>query len=130
MTDWITGKCHAKSGLLFLRDCGNPAVNDCHFCGRPICMDHQIALPSGMACPDCAVREDPEGRFGGNAADRERDRERYYRDHDYSPDDSDDDDFSEDDYRAFDRTQRPDAGEGGEVPASPEKDDLDHFMES
>jgi len=46
--------CQWQSGLLVMRECGQPAMAGCSMCGRSICMAHSVPGPNGMACPQCA----------------------------------------------------------------------------
>lgn len=75
--------CMAKTGLLFLRDCGSMALNACSACGRPVCRKHSIEADSGIVCPECAapkknLRKDP-------AVNQSAMRNSYYSRYDYMP---------------------------------------------
>lgn len=47
--------CMVKTGLLFLRDCGDLKITNCQTCGRPICREHSIDTDQGIVCPECAA---------------------------------------------------------------------------
>jgi hypothetical protein len=49
------GVCRAKKGLLFLQDCGEPAIARCERCSRPICGMHQVLTRTIVCCPECAA---------------------------------------------------------------------------
>jgi len=73
----------AKTGLLFLRDCGSMMINNCVACGRPVCRNHAIDSDQGIVCPECAapkknLREEPAVR---NSAHRQD----YYSRYGYAP---------------------------------------------
>jgi len=80
--------CMAKTGLLFLKDCGSMVINNCQVCGRPICRVHSIETAQGILCPECAadvskstkrkIREDS----GVQSAAR---RQTYYHNYGYVP---------------------------------------------
>lgn len=50
--------CQWQSGLLVMRECGQPAAGSCAMCGRSICMVHGVPGPNGTACPQCASSAD------------------------------------------------------------------------
>jgi hypothetical protein len=74
--------CRAKKGLLFLRDCGKPAVTECSKCNRPVCRDHETAGIEGNLCPECASAD---RRVTNRNARRWRRRHRYYSGYGYHP---------------------------------------------
>ena len=94
------GICQAKKGLMFLRDCGAPAIAACHLCGRPVCSAHQVKDEKGSICPECASQAETTtteqqdgttttttaGTTGiPNVVSRSRYRRRYYSHYGYSP---------------------------------------------
>ncbi len=146
------GICQAKKGLLFLRDCGGPAIAACHLCGRPVCSAHQVKEEKGTVCPECASQaettttEQQDGTVTTtgqpNVVSRSRYRRRYYSHYGYSPYFYGHSHYySDHDYRTFDRTGTTAAvavGAGAAVMAAGEEpgveasdmDSLDDFMES
>jgi hypothetical protein len=144
------GTCRARKGLLFLHDCGEPAVARCERCARPVCGMHQVMAQNAVCCPECAAAledADPEAAGGDPAVDAVRRRRAYYSDYDYHPwYYGRHSYFSDKDYRVFDEKDhvrheppgdegegKPDGGgdfepdEGGD---SGPDDDLDDAMES
>lgn len=144
--------CQARVGLLFLRDCGRPALADCRFCGRPVCDEHQVLSFEGVSCPECAAAREDLDRLptGGKQA---KDRRRYYEENEYYPYYFGTSRyFSDGDYRTFDNPPpgqavagarpgfaREDAGAGDEELTSQgdfagldadDVDDLDGPLES
>lgn len=135
MTAINDGFCHAKRGLLMVRDCGKHALSSCESCGTGLCEDHQILTGYGVFCPECAVRDNRLDGLEDERLDRVRYRREggYYSGGYYYA-------FSENDYETFDRQ----AAEGDESAtiedivaealegedASLDSDDLDSFMES
>ncbi|MEW6262545.1 MAG: hypothetical protein AB1641_05655 [Thermodesulfobacteriota bacterium] len=138
------GRCHAKKGLLFLRDCDAPAVAACAVCGRPICSAHQVPGPKGPQCPECLALEqktEPGAVTGAgrmNMVDRARYRHHYYDTYGYLP-------YyygwshyySDRDYRTFDESSsHPEATAAAAAQAESEDvatadlEQLDDFMES
>jgi|WetSurMetagenome_2_1015567.scaffolds.fasta_scaffold768935_2 hypothetical protein len=145
MTQAIDGFCHAKRGLLNLRDCGKHALSACASCGTGLCEDHQILTGDGVFCPDCAARDE---RF--NDLDDERlERARYrvgsgYQDESYYVSPiiaAESGAFTEEDFGTFE-TQPGDGADSAQAVAgamiaegegddeSSDSDDLDGFMES
>jgi hypothetical protein len=134
----VSGICQAKKGLMFLRDCGAPAVGNCRLCARPICEIHRIADERGGLCPECGLKEgktpDPAAGRLSNFQSRNDYYDRFhyapiYYGHSHY--------FSDTDYRTFDRSS--DQGTTGFVDGSVEAiqaeaggdpGDLDDFMES
>lgn len=130
------GFCHAKKGLLSLRECGKHALSSCQTCGTGLCEDHQILSGYGVFCPDCAAQDD---RFQDTDDERlERSRYRresgYYDHYAYYA-------FTDSDYSAFDATADAAdeslqaagaiaAGTESEDDDSADADDLDDSMES
>jgi hypothetical protein len=49
--------CAVKRGFFVLRDCGNPAMNTCQSCGRPVCREHRVASQQSLLCVDCHARQ-------------------------------------------------------------------------
>lgn len=45
--------CKHKTGLLVLRDCGNPVVALCTECNKPVCGRHMKYKDGNPMCPDC-----------------------------------------------------------------------------
>jgi hypothetical protein len=135
MMQTTDGLCHAKRGLLSLRECGKHALSACASCGTGLCEDHQILTGEGVFCPDCAVRDE---RFN-NLDDERLERARYRRDSGYY-EGAYYYGFTDADYGTFDA--QADAGdESGQVAGamatgwegddeSSDSDDLDSFMES
>jgi hypothetical protein len=74
--------CRAKKGLLFLRDCGKPAVTECSKCNCPVCREHETAGIEGTLCPQCAAGDK---RVTNRNARRYRRRNRYYSGYGYHP---------------------------------------------
>lgn len=143
------GICQAKKGLLFLRDCGGPAIAACHLCGRPVCSTHQVKDEKGSVCPECASQTDTttieqqEGTITStgqpNVVTRSRHRRRYYSHYGYMPYFYGHSHYySDHDYRTFDRTDQTAAVAAGAAMAAGEEpgvetsdmDNLDDFMES
>ena len=134
----LSGICQAKKGLLFLRDCGAPAISQCHLCGRPVCENHQIVDELGGLCPECGRKE---GKLQDSSTSRRSNynsRYDYYdRYHYYPIYYGHSHYFSDTDYRTFDNvSQEGTAGfvAGGmaamEGEAGGDPSDLDDFMES
>jgi hypothetical protein len=136
------GICHARVGLLVLRDCGKPAVANCRLCGRSLCDAHQVLTEDGATCPECIARQE---QFGtpADAATAARSRNRYYALYDYDPFYTGSFHYySDHDYRTLDArpssqvaetSSGPTGGDGeerGEEGQSADMDDLDDFMES
>jgi hypothetical protein len=129
------GFCHAKKGLLSLRECGKHALSSCGSCGTGLCEDHQILTGHGVFCPDCAAQDD---RFS-NLEDERLERARYRRESGYY-DGGFYFGFSETDFRTFDsEASSGDESAGAEGAManvlegeddSSDSDDLDSFMES
>lgn len=130
------GFCHAKRGLLSLRECGKLALSSCQTCGTGLCEDHRILSGYGVFCPDCAAQDE---RFE-DVDDERLERVRYRRDTGYYAIGGYYT-FSDTDYGAFE----PQAEEGDESAQgdasmaagldlegedSGDGDDLDDFMES
>jgi len=137
------GICHARVGLLVLRDCGEPAVANCRQCGRSLCGAHQVLTEDGPTCPECIARQE---QFGTptDAATAARSRNRYYDRYGYDPFYTGSSHYySDHDYRTLDAgsasqavaaspvpTGADEREEGGEEGQSADTDDLDDFMES
>ena len=137
------GSCHARVGLLIVRDCGKPAVANCLLCGRALCVVHQVFTEDGPTCPECIARDE---QFGTptEAVVAARSRNRYYSLYNYDPSYSGTSHYySDHDYRTLDA--RPDLQaveaspdyptgadeeDGGGEGWSADTDDLDDFMES
>jgi hypothetical protein len=136
--------CHAKKGLLFLRDCGDPAVDACSLCGRPVCHIHRIVDAQGVLCPECHGRDaddDDDDDMDEDAPDKSRVRNRYYDRFNYTPYYYGDSHYYSDrDYRTFDRQDQPTlpdqdtrasrTKESGTPAGSDDSNELDDFMES
>lgn len=75
--------CKAKIGLLFLRDCDQPAVDNCVKCSRPVCKEHRIKGDGGTLCPECASER--EKYHGEEHVQQSQSRNHYYHSHNYSP---------------------------------------------
>lgn len=75
--------CMAKTGLLFLRDCGSMMLNNCVTCGRPICRKHSIESEAGIVCPECAAPK--KNLHSDPAASQSSQRRDYYNRYDYYP---------------------------------------------
>lgn len=75
--------CMAKTGLLFLRDCGDMAINNCHLCGRPLCREHSIDTGQGIVCPECAASKEEASNAPG--VSRLARRHHYYSRYGYVP---------------------------------------------
>ncbi|MBN1671679.1 MAG: hypothetical protein JXR37_11625 [Kiritimatiellae bacterium] len=75
MSSEIPQTCKSKVGLLFLRDCNEPATGQCVTCGRAVCAKHQLAGDQGPVCRECA-------RYDEKMADR-RETRRWRRRHHY-----------------------------------------------
>jgi hypothetical protein len=146
MPDYMNfGTCHARVGLLVLRDCGKPAVASCHLCGRALCEAHQVLTEEGPTCPDCVAMRG-EFHTPTDEVAAARTRRHYYNDYGYTPHYAGNTHFySDTDYRTFDQQQASlgsqaapaaaaAAGEddswSGQQDGSSGKDDLDDFMES
>ncbi|MEW5725264.1 MAG: hypothetical protein AB1896_19275 [Thermodesulfobacteriota bacterium] len=135
----VRGFCQAKKGLLFLRDCGAPALAQCHLCGRPVCEAHQVLSEKGPQCPECAAQSQPgdiltrsAGR--GDATSRAWLRGDYYDRYHYLPwYFGHASYYSDRDYRTFDEARSEEAAaavaarEGAE---DVDFSDLDDFAES
>lgn len=130
------GFCHAKRGLLTLRECGKHALSSCVACGTGLCEDHQILTGYGVFCPDCAAADD---RFG-NVEDERLERARFRTSSGYYYEEGYYYHFTATDFAAFD-TKTSGAGEPAlaeGVQASglesddddSDSDDLDSSMES
>jgi DNA-directed RNA polymerase subunit RPC12/RpoP len=77
--------CMAKTGLLFLRDCGSMMINNCQTCGRPVCRVHSIETEQGILCPECAAST-PKNEFQEEAGVRSSAQRRtYYDRYGYAP---------------------------------------------
>lgn len=75
--------CMAKTGLLFLRDCGSMALNACSACGRPVCRKHSIESEGGILCPECAApHKNLQNKPGVSQSAQ---RQQYYSRYDYAP---------------------------------------------
>lgn len=108
------GACRAKKGLLFLHDCGEPAVARCERCARPICGMHQVMTRTAVCCPECAAAQEQDEPVEkgpaekgpvdkGPAVEAVRRRRAYYSDYDYYPwYYGRHSYFSDNDYRVFD----------------------------
>lgn len=123
-----SGSCMAKTGLLFLRDCGNLMSRFCKACGRPICSEHSIPSDQGMVCPECAASGDtPQNEPGARFAQQ---RGGYYSRYGYSPYYYGYSHYySDQDYRTFDgrpTEEIPPPAGAGDTPAG----DPDDGMES
>ncbi|MHC1741873.1 MAG: hypothetical protein AB9873_02435 [Syntrophobacteraceae bacterium] len=130
------GFCHAKRGLLSLRECGKHALSSCQTCGTGLCEDHQILSGYGVFCPDCAVQDD---RFQ-DTDDERLERARYRRESGYY-DSGMYYTFADSDYGAFE-AQAEEGDESAQAEAamaagldsaeddSADGDDLDDSMES
>ncbi len=130
------GLCHAKKGLLSLRECGKHALSSCQTCGIGLCEDHQVLSADGVFCPDCAVQDD---RFR-DVDDERLERVRYRREAGYY-DSGMYYTFTDTDYGAFE-AQEDEGEESAQAEAamaaglesedddSHDADDLDDDMES
>ena len=138
-----TGKCLSKRGLLFLRDCGQLAVDNCHTCHRPVCSVHRMQDAEGTICPECFARAEKEqtpekasSRPGHSSLNRHVMRSRYYGRHSYLPFYYGHHHFYSDrDYRTFDETAGDEAAAAAAAAVEGQGDvddigDLDDFMES
>ncbi len=130
------GLCHARKGLLVLRDCGKQALSSCGSCGTGLCEDHQILTSEGIFCPDCAAQDDRFSDLTDERLERARYRREggYYSEGFYYV-------FSEADYETFESegASGDEAALEGEAMAAAtlegedetsDSDDLDSFMES
>ena len=134
----LSGICQAKKGLIFLRDCGAPAISQCRLCGRPVCENHQIVDEMGGLCPECGVKEENVADPSESRLSRYRSRNDYYdRYHYYPVYYGHSHYFSDRDYRTFDDTSEAGTAafvEGGmgamQAEAEDDPGDLDDFMES
>ncbi len=53
------GECNETAGFLFAHRCGNPAMNQCVQCQKPICERHTFVNPSDQAelfCTSCGKK--------------------------------------------------------------------------
>ena len=53
------GECNETSGFLFSHRCGEPAMNQCVQCQKPICQRHMFANPNNtneIFCTTCAKK--------------------------------------------------------------------------
>ena len=104
----VLGPCRSKKGLLFLRDCKEPAVDMCSICGRPICSIHSMNGPRGITCPECMAHQSQDERtaarkFASSSWSKGVRRYDLYRKYHYSPFYYGHHHFfSDDDYRTFD----------------------------
>jgi hypothetical protein len=137
------GDCHARVGLLVLRDCGRPGVASCHLCGRSLCLAHQVLTEQGPTCPDCVGQQEQFGGAPTEAAATARSRNQYYDSYGYTPFYTGSSHYYSDrDYRTFDRQPASEVeqastesvgAEGSwsdEEGPAPGDDDMDSFMES
>lgn len=136
MTLLNDGLCHAKKGLLNLRECDKHALSSCKVCGTGLCEDHRLLTEYGVFCPDCAARDD---RFG-DLEDERLERARYRMGSGYGYGEGYYYAFTDSDFGTFDAQAR----EGGESAKAEgaltagwesdddvsDSDDLDSFMES
>ncbi len=121
--------CGAKTGLLFLKDCGRIPIAECAQCSRPICREHSIASENGTICPECASGNKKTARKqrAGHACDRNRYYHRYgyhpyyYGHHHY---------YSDRDYRTFDDAEQIDVDAADAADDMMADDATSAFMES
>lgn len=94
----------AKTGLLFLRDCGSMMINNCVACGRPVCRNHSIDSEQGIVCPECAApRKNLQNEPGVRSSSQ---RQGYYSRYGYAPYYYGHTHYySDNDYRTFDGTE-------------------------
>lgn len=76
--------CKAKTGLLFLRDCGSIVKHKCMHCGRPVCREHSIETQMGTACPECSAPV-KDLKDNNPAVRHAADRNHYYNAYGYAP---------------------------------------------
>ncbi len=68
-------KCQETAGVLIPRPCRNEAATACQICGKQVCGEHIVALPTGQeACTHCAADQNV-----GQGVQREQ----YYDDYGY-----------------------------------------------
>ncbi len=89
------GGCAVKRGFFVLRDCGNPAINSCQMCNRPVCREHRYASQQYLVCVDCHARQQQtleQERIDDFSGNEERTpnslynyRHRYYSHSHYAP---------------------------------------------
>jgi hypothetical protein len=128
-----TGTCQSRKGLLFLRDCGEPAVAECQRCGRELCDAHRMFEEAELVCPECSAPGAHRGEAGENDPHW---RDRYYNQYDYRPHYWSTYSYTSDDYGTFDRSRQPAAGTGtaqpeaSDVSGPSDRHELDDPMES
>ena len=140
----VYGSCHARVGLLVLRDCGKPAVGGCRQCGRTVCAKHQVEGEEGILCPDCAalqMKDTEEYRRSDRWDDPMWVRTTMYHHYGYAPVYmGESESFTPSEYAVFDAKGEPGAEPSGAMEAGAveredegewdEGDEVDDSMES
>ena len=59
------GGCGYQTGIIFIRRCGNPSVNQCAQCGLPLCIEHAKPYDAsvGTNLTDFGGNADPASPF-------------------------------------------------------------------
>ncbi|MBF0565549.1 MAG: hypothetical protein HQK89_09925 [Nitrospirae bacterium] len=79
--------CKHKTGLLVLRDCGNPVVALCTECNKPVCSRHMKYKDQDKdpMCPDCMAGRLTEEEAENSGLGGEYRRQSVYRNTGYAP---------------------------------------------